>query len=172
MKPRIEGAACDPNNCFGYILPERIEFPWNAGAGVAFHWGPTPWNRRIAEDFRDEKSVILGADALVSGPVAGGSGLEAFLEKRLQRSGGNASLSLRLGAEYEWIPGWLRVRGGTYWEPARFDDVSGRLHVTLGLDVRLWSFSLWGSRYRLRFSLAADAARQYGNTVLSLGFWH
>jgi len=25
---------------------------------------------------------------------------------------------------------------------------------------------------RLRFSLAADAARQYGNTVLSLGFWH
>ena len=116
--------------------------------------------------------MILGADALVSGPVAGGSGLEAFLEKRLQRSGGNASLSLRLGAEYEWIPGWLRVRGGTYWEPARFDDVSGRLHVTLGLDVRFWSFSLWGSRYRLRFSLAADAARQYGNTVLSLGFWH
>jgi len=55
---------------------------------------------------------------LVSGPVAGGSGLEAFL------------------------------------------------------DVRFWSFSLWGSRYRLRFSLAADGARQYGNTLLSLGFWH
>ncbi|HWT85472.1 MAG TPA: hypothetical protein VN177_06845 [Myxococcales bacterium] len=172
MKPRIEGAACDPNNCFGYILPDHVEFPWNGGAGVAFRWGPTPWNRRIAEDFRDEKSVILAGDVQVSGPVAGGSGLEAFLEKRLQRSGKNASVSPRIGAEYEWIPGWLRVRGGTYWEPARFVDVSGRLHVTLGLDVRFWSFALWGSRYRLRVSLAADAARQYGNTVLSLGFWH
>lgn len=172
MKPRIDGTACDPNDCYGYILPERIEFPWTAGAGIAVRAGPTPWNRRVAEDFRDEKSVIVAADLMVSGPVPGGSGLEAFLEKRLQRSGRTASLSLHVGAEYEWIPGWLRVRGGTYWEPPRFDDVSGRLHLAIGLDVRFWSFSLWGQGYRLRFSLAGDAARRYGNTVLSLGFWH
>jgi hypothetical protein len=172
MKPRIDQTACDPNDCFGYILPERVEFPWTAGMGMAIRWGPTPWNRRVAEDFRDEKSVILAADLIVSGPVAGGAGLEAFLEKRLQPSGRTASVSLRLGAEYEWIPGWLRVRGGTYWEPPRFDDVSGRLHITAGLDVRFWSFTLWGQRYRLRFSLAGDGAARYGNTALSLGFWH
>jgi len=31
---------------------------------------------------------------------------------------------------------------------------------------------LWGGRYRLRFWLAGDGAQHYGNTVLSLGFWH
>jgi hypothetical protein len=172
IKAQIDGNACDPNDCVGYILPERVEFPWTAGAGVAMRLGPTPWNRRIADDFRDEKSVILASDVIVSGPVAAGAGLGAFLQKRLQPSGWTASVSPRVGAEYEWIPGWLRIRGGAYWEPPRFDDVTGRLHVTLGLDVRFWSFSLWGGQYRLRISAAGDVARRYGNTVLSLGFWH
>ena len=172
MKPRIDPTACDPNNCVGYILPERVEFPWTAGAGIALRLGPTPWNRRVSDEFRDERSTILAADLIVSGPVSNGAGLEAFLQKQLQPSGRRGSISLRLGAEYEWIPGWLRIRGGSYWEPPRFQDVTGRLHLTLGLDVRFWSFSLWGSQYRMRVSLGADGARQYGNTVLSLGFWH
>ena len=134
--------------------------------------GPTPWNRRVTDEFRDERNTILAADLIVSGPVADGAGLEAFLQKQLQPSGRHGSVSLRLGAEYEWIPGWLRIRGGSYWEPPRFADVTGRLHLTLGLDVRFWSFSLWGSQYRMRISLGADGARQYGNSVLSLGFWH
>jgi hypothetical protein len=169
---RIDGAGCDPNNCFGYILPERVEFPWTAGAGVAVRFGGTPWNQTIASDFRDEKSTIVAADLIVTGSVADGNGLDAFLEKQMQRSGSTVSPSVRVGAEYEWVPGWLRVRGGAYWEPNRFDDVTGRLHVTVGADVRFWSFSLWGSRYRLRASLAGDGAPRYGNTVVSLGFWH
>jgi hypothetical protein len=168
----IEGTGCDPNNCFGYILPDRVEFPWTAGAGIALRFAGTPWNETVASDFRDEKSTIVAADLIVTGPVTNGDGLDAFLEKRMQQSGTTVSPSVRVGAEYEWVPGWLRVRGGAYWEPNRFDDVTGRLHVTLGLDVRFWSFSLWGSPYRLRASLAGDGARRYGNTVLSLGFWH
>ena len=55
----------------------------------------------------------------------------------------------------------------------RDSDLAKRYYgETLGLDVRFWSFSLWGSPYRLRASLAGDGARRYGNTVLSLGFWH
>jgi hypothetical protein len=172
MKPRIDPTACDPNNCAGYILPQQVEFPWTAGAGVAWRFGPTPWNHRVSADFLDESSTILAADVILDGPVAGGSGLEAFLEKRLQSSGQSTSVSVRLGAEHEWVPGRLRIRGGAYWEPPRFDDVDGRLHLTVGLDVRFWSFSLWGSNYRLRLSLAGDGARRYGNTLLSLGFWH
>jgi hypothetical protein len=168
----LGGTGCDPNNCFGYILPQRVEFPWTAGAGVALRFGGTPWNDMVASDFRDEKSTIVAADVILTGPVTNGDGLDAFLEKQLQQSGATVSPSVRVGAEYEWIPGWLRVRGGAYWEPNRFDDVSGRLHLTMGLDVRFWSFSLWGSRYRLRASLAGDGARRYGNTVLSIGFWH
>jgi hypothetical protein len=169
---QLDGPACDPNNCLGYILPEQVVFPWTAGAGVAVRWGGTPWNQMVASDFRDEKSTIVAADLIVTGPVAKGDSFDAFLEKQLQPPSPAASASLRVGAEYEWIPGWLRVRGGAYWEPTRFDDVSGRLHLTAGLDVRFWSFSLWGSRYRLRASLAGDGARRYGNTVLSVGFWH
>ncbi len=83
--------------------------------GAHISWSNTTSSSSGPEQRRGR---ILAVDVLVSGPVAGGSGLEAFL------------------------------------------------------DVRFWSFSLWGSRYRLRFSLAADGARQYGNTLLSLGFWH
>ena len=172
MTVPVDPGACDPNNCDGYILPLSVKFPWTAGAGLAWRLGPTPWNRRVADDFRDETSTILAADVIVSGPVSGGAGLEAFLQKRLQPSGQTPSVSVRLGAEYEWAPGWFRIRGGTYWEPPRFENVDGRLHLTLGFDLRLFSFSFWGSPYRMRLSLAGDAARQYGNTVLSLGFWH
>jgi hypothetical protein len=172
MKAHIDPTACDPNNCAGYILPEQVDFPWSAGAGVAWRFGPTPWNRRVAADFRDERSTIVAADVIIDGPVASGSGLEAFLEKQLQRSGESTTVSVRVGAEHEWVPGWFRIRGGTYWEPPRFENVEGRLHLTLGFDLRFWSFSFWGSSYRLRLSLAGDGARQYGNTLLSLGFWH
>jgi hypothetical protein len=172
MRVRIDPAACDPNDCAGYILPERVQFPWTAGAGLAWRFGPTPWNRRVQSDFLDERSTTLAADVIIDGPVAGGAGLEGFLEKRLQRSGEGPSVSVRFGAEHEWVPGRFRIRGGVYWEPPRFEDVEGRLHLTLGLDVRFWSFSLWGSNYRLRLSLAGDGARRYGNSVLSLGFWH
>src|SRR5439155_259098 len=110
--------------------------------------------------FRDESSTILAADVILDGPVAGGSGLEAFLEKRLQRSGQSTTVSVRLGAEHEWVPGRLRIRGGAYWEPPRFDDVEGRLHLTVGLDVRFWWFSLWGSSYRLRLYLAGGRGQR------------
>jgi hypothetical protein len=168
----VDGAGCDPNNCYGYILPQQAVFPWTVGAGVAYRFASTPWNQTVASDFRDEKSTILAADLIFTGPVTNGDGIDAFLEKQMQQSGASVSPSVRVGAEYEWVPGWFRIRGGAYWEPNRFDDVNGRLHVTLGFDVRFWSFSLWGSHYRLRASLAGDGARSYGNTVLSLGFWH
>ena len=53
IRARIDPTACDPNNCAGYILPDRVQFPWSAGAGVAWRFGSTPWNRRVATDFRN-----------------------------------------------------------------------------------------------------------------------
>jgi hypothetical protein len=69
------------------------------------------------------------------------------------------------------------VRGGTYWEPSRFRDadgdaIRGRLHLTLGLDIRVWQFGLWGDHHRVRVSLTSDGARGYGNGGASIGFWH
>jgi len=168
---------CDPLDCNGLILPDRVQVPWRAGAGVAWHRGPTPWNRKVAGDWRDEKSLTLAADLVLVGRVERGYGLEAFAEQKLQKSGRHTVFSVRAGAEYEWKPGRLRVRGGGYWEPARFQDengdaVPGRVHVTAGFDVRIWSFCFWGDRYRARLSLTADGAQRYGNGGLSIGLWH
>ena len=168
----LDDVGCDPMNCGGYVLPERVEFPWSAGVGVAWRRGPTAWNIAVHDDWRDEKSLILAADVLITGAVDDGAGLEAFLGHQLQPSGRELVVSLRGGAEYEWVPGWLRVRGGLYWEPGRFSGVSGRAHLTAGLDVRVWSFCFWGDRYRLRLSAASDLAPRYTNVIGSLGFWH
>jgi hypothetical protein len=64
---------------------------------------------------------------------------------RLQPAGRSISIGARAGVEYEWVPGRFRIRGGSYYEPSRYqdgmgEDVPGRFHATLGLDVRVWSF--------------------------------
>jgi hypothetical protein len=164
--------ACDPDDCEGYILPRRIEVPWIVGAGVAYRWAPTRWNQRLPTDYRDERNVLLAADVIVAGSVPDAYGLEKFGEKQLQPSGRSPSLSVRLGAEWETLPGRLRLRGGTYYEPSRFEDVSGRIHGTLGLEVSLFQFKIWKWTYRVRISTTGDVAVRYFNVGLSVGFWH
>ena len=53
------------------------------------------------------------------------------------------------GASFEALPGRLRVRGGGYWEPGRFEGVGGRGHATFGLDLRVLEFRLFGVRQRI-----------------------
>jgi hypothetical protein len=163
---------CDPMDCNGYILPERVEVPWQLAIGVGWRAAPTRWNIHIDDDWRDERSLVLTADLVITGASDDAYGIERFVDKQLQPSGRDLVVSARAGAEYEWIPGWLRVRAGSYWEPPRFDDVDGRLHVTGGLEVRLLSFCLFGDRHRAKASLTFDAAREYGNGGISVGLWH
>jgi hypothetical protein len=167
--PTTEG--CDPNSCAGYILPNEVVTPWEVGVGAAYRFGPSAGNEHVQTPWRDERAVTLAADVKLTGAVPKGAGLEEFMNGRLQPAGREVSFTVRGGAEYEWIPGWLKVRGGTYWEPSRFDDASGRLHLTFGLEGRIFSFNLWGSPYRVRVALTGDVARQYGNGALSIGFW-
>src|SRR5690606_18667226 len=145
----------DPNDCFGLIVPDRLEVPWSMVAGVGVRLAESRWNRKVPTKRVDEKYVLLAADVHITGSVPGGHGIEAFSRNQLQVSGDRTSISVRAGAEYEWIPGWLRVRGGSYYEPSRFRDpagdaVPGRVHVTAGVDVRVWEFQLFRWRYRLR----------------------
>jgi hypothetical protein len=168
--PEIQG--CDPMDCEGYILPERIEVPWVIAGGVAYRWAPTRWNQRLPTIYRDERAVLLAADVVLTGAVPDAYGLEKFGEKQLQPSGRSTVVSVRAGAEYEALPGRLRVRGGSYWEPGRFADVDGRIHGTLGLEVSLFQFKVWRWTYRLRISGTGDVAVRYFNVGASIGFWH
>ncbi len=76
---------------------------------------------------------------------------------------------LARASEYEWKPGRLRLRGGTYWEPSRFDGVDGRLHYTFGAELALFQFPLLGE-HRLDLSFTGDVAARYRNVGISIGF--
>jgi hypothetical protein len=171
----VTTSACDPMACMlggtSYILPDQVYVPWRVSAGGAYRFGPTRWNQLVKTTFRDERAVIVVLDGVVAGPAPNGYGLEAFTQDRLQRSGSSLSWSLRGGAEWECLPGRLRVRAGSYWEPARFDGVSGRIHATFGLELRVFEFQLWGKR-RGRLGLTGDVAERYNNLSASIGFWH
>ncbi len=168
---------CDPLDCAGYILPERVQIPWQARVGFAARRGATPWNRTTKRRWVDEKALLWAVDMILTGTTPRGAGLEAFGQRQLQPSGRTLSLSVRGGVDYEWKPGRLRVRAGSYFEPSRFrdpegDDIPGRLHITFGADLRVWQFGFWDDQYRVRLSLTSDLAHKFANSGLSLGFWH
>jgi hypothetical protein len=163
---------CDPTNCLGYILPNRVVVPWELAAGIAWRHGTLPWNRPVSTNWRDERELVVALDVIVTGDVSNGAGVDAFVAKQLQPSGRDVSVSPRLGAEYEILPGWMRVRAGSYWEPERTEGTSGRIHGTGGLELRLFAFHLWRWDYRMKFAVAGDVADRYGNVGLSIGFWH
>jgi hypothetical protein len=169
-------SACTLMDCYGYILPERVEVPWQVTVGAAYRFAPTAWNQWVGGYWRDERSLTLAADVVITGASPDAYGLEKFADQELQRSGRDVVYSIRGGAEYEWLPGRLRVRLGSYWEPGRFLDdagaeVGGRLHGTFGIEVRWLQFELWG-QHRARISLTGDLASRYTNVGASIGFWH
>jgi hypothetical protein len=167
----VTTASCDPMSCRGYILPDQVEAPARIVGGVAYRLAATAWNQLVATPFRDEQALTLAADVVLTGTTTNGYGLEAFGVQQLQRSGRTTAVSLRGGAEFEWLPGRLRVRAGSYWEPPRFDGVPGRLHGTVGVELGGVNFEAFGPR-RLKLALTADVAARYRNLGLSIGFWH
>jgi hypothetical protein len=139
--------------------------------GGAWRFAPTQWNQLVGGNFRDERSLTIATDVVVVGASKEAYGIEAFGMHQLQRTGRNTAVSLRGGAELEALPGRLRLRAGSYWEPERYDDVGGRIHVTFGLELRVFEFFAWGRR-RGRISFTGDVAERYRNMALSIGFWH
>ena len=163
---------CDPANCDGFILPETVLSAWRASIGGAYRWAATGWNQPVGGWFRDERSLTVAADLVVTGAADNAYGLEAFGQHELERSGRDVAWSLRGGVEYECFPGRLRLRAGSYWEPGRYDGVPGRLHGTFGIELRLLQFDVLDVPRRGRISVTADLADKYRNIGFSVGFWH
>jgi hypothetical protein len=184
LESRIVGtqvvASCDPMACDpdlkdgiaqSFILPDKIESPGRTIFGVAYRFAATPWNQQVPPKFRDERSVTIAADLVIAGSSTNGHGIEAFAMQELQRSGAHVTASPRAGVEIEALPGRLRLRSGAYWEPERFEGVSGRVHGTFGVELRALEFNAWGVR-RGKLGTTFDVARHYRNIGLSVGFWH
>ncbi len=118
---------------------------------------------------------LISASMTVSGAVRSAVGVESFLRQTVDRSGEGPSLVPRLGVEAEPILNWLELRAGSYWEPTRFRGGSPRLHGTLGFDLRLvdWSvFGLFEDESSWRLTGAIDAARDYLAWGVTAGLWH
>ncbi|MBW2377719.1 MAG: hypothetical protein JRF55_17350 [Deltaproteobacteria bacterium] len=128
-----------------------------------YRWG---WPRRY---------YLLTADLWFSGRVDNGVGVESFLFQTVQRSGEKVTVSPRLGFETEVWPTRMKLRGGTYLEPTRFAASTPRVHGTLGFDISLfkWNvFGLWPDDYRWQVTVAVDLARAYGSFSFGIGGWY
>lgn len=122
----------------------------------------------------DRRQALLLFSMLVTGNVPNAVGLSDFLSQRNVASGSKIVVSPRLAMETEPVKDWVMLRGGTYFEPARYADAHSREHFTLGVDVRLFKFNPWGifgeDPWRIR--LAADVSARYFNYGVSLGKYH
>jgi len=118
--------------------------------------------------------LLLSADVIVVGPTENGVGLESFLSQERQTSGADATIGLRAGAEGEPVADWVKMRAGTYLEPSRFEGVAYRVHATTGVDVRLFTWDLFGllNDFTVLFGASADVAERYLNVGVGLGVWH
>ena len=113
----------------------------------------------------------------VTGPLANAVGVESFLERTVQRSGGATTYSPRLGVESEVVPHWLVLRTGTYCEPTRFSGRGSalRLHGTFGADLKLLKWKVFGLVHEGTFWRATgsiDYAARYLSFGAGLGIWH
>ena len=172
MTGSVTNNCSDLTSCNGFVPPTGGKMPWQIGGGFAWRFGPTVWNQPGQTLFRDERALVVTADIALIGPVAGGMSVAGFAGQMPQASGRTADLLARVGAEAELLPGRLRLRAGSYWEPERIEGRGGRIHGTLGAEFKLFGFSFLSRERRVRLALAADVADRYQNIALSLGFWH
>jgi hypothetical protein len=119
--------------------------------------------------------VQLAASTVISGAVENAVGVESLVSQTVNRSGQHVVVSPRLGAEIAVFPTWLKVRGGSYLEPTRFDGSKLRVHATFGLDLKLavWNvFGLWPDNYMWRLGLGGDYARDYFTWGVTIAGWY
>lgn len=119
--------------------------------------------------------ALLSGSLLITGGAESAVGIESFLAQRVNRAHDELLLSPRLGVETELWPEAMRVRVGNYLEPGRYSTSRARVHQTLGADIRLPVWSVFGIAprdFRWKVSTAVDAARDYLVWGISLGGWY
>jgi hypothetical protein len=120
--------------------------------------------------------VLVTTSLMVSGAVDNAVGIESMLDRRVQRSGERLSISPHIGAETEIVPHWLKLRGGSYLEPTRFDSNAkgARLHATFGFDQKVLGWNVFGAfddGTEWRVSGSVDASRNYLGWGATIGVW-
>lgn len=156
---------------------EYLEEIHLADGGVIRRKSPRYAEKKAAERYRalPREKALITASVLLSGPVPDAVGLESFLLGYVQRSGTKAVVTPRMGVEAEPWANTVQLRAGSYLEPSRFASVTPRLHGTLGVEVRLFRWSVFGlleDDTSWRVGAYGDAARGYVSWGVTAGIWH
>src|SRR6185295_10062178 len=88
--------------------------------------------------------VLMSMSLVVTGSLSDAVGVESFLQRAVGRSGEHVVFSPRFGAETEVMPYRLKVRAGSYIEPTRFETSHSRVHGTVGFDLKLVPWNVFG----------------------------
>jgi hypothetical protein len=155
-------------------VPDNLLIPWELRLGGSYMIGPRRYNPRPTygavkgkvQRVLSRRYLLFSADLVLTGPAHDAIGTQAFLQGEVQQSGRYLSASPRVGVESEVWEDLITVRGGTYYEPSRFEGRYGRIHLTGGADYHFrlgWDWKL---------SAVLDIADRYSNFGLGLGFWH
>ena len=118
--------------------------------------------------------VLLLASVLMTGASSDAVALEGFIDQRRELVGSLVSVAPRFAVESEAVPNLLKTRAGVYFEPSRFRDGSSRQHFTLGFDIRVLKWSVFGlfPDRQWRASAFLDMAERYQNFGVGVGTWH
>jgi hypothetical protein len=147
----------------GLIVPQQVILPASFGVGVSYAVDSAP--------FWPSHKWLVAADLLFTAKSNNAVGVESVLAQKIQPVGTHDTVSVRLGSELEVLPGRLRLRLGTYYEPSNYEGVPSRTHLTGGFEVRMFHTSLWGE-YDWNLTGTVDSARDYLNVLVAIGFWY
>jgi len=141
---------------------EHATFPWRWRA-----------SQRAMQRDRPRRFLLIAFGLVAFGPVGRGQGLDAFMQQQERPSGRDLLLSPRLGVEGEPWANRLQLRVGSYVEPSRFEDVPARVHVTGGLDLRLFRWDALKVVDPVDFELTftMDYSYNYFDWGFGIGFW-
>ncbi len=157
------------------ILPEGIRQPWEVDFGMAYQLGPHPMN--IGWDNPHEGPVApidpsklarTHATMLLSVRVLGSNdGAVSVLGFSEQVKDGSASVTFapHIALETEPWPNAVKIRTGTYLEPARLLGSTPRPHFTAGLETRLAYIDIFSfiKGFDLGLQAYVDTAPRYTN---------
>ncbi|MBK8694482.1 MAG: hypothetical protein IPN17_19920 [Deltaproteobacteria bacterium] len=149
---------------------ERREREEREYASFAWRWRAA---RRVMLRDRGRRFLLISFSLVAFGPVKRGQGIDAFMAQQERPSGRGLLLSPRLGLEGEPWANRLQIRAGSYVEPSRFDDVPARVHVTGGLDLRLFRWDTFKISDPVSFKLTftMDYSYNYFDWGFGIGFW-
>jgi hypothetical protein len=159
----LDNTSGSPVKVNGLIVPQQVIMPATLGVGASYEVGSAP--------FWKNHKWLVASDLLFTASSENAVGVESVLAQKIQPVGTHNTTSVRIGSELETMPGRLRLRLGSYYEPSNYEGVQSRTHLTGGFEVRMFHTSYWGE-YDWSLTYTVDSARDYLNMFVALGFWY